>query len=305
MDTTDPETSTVELTLITGMSGAGKTHAMGAFEDAGWFCIDNLPPRLLPALADLFALEGSQVERAAVVCDARGGAFFDGLLRELDRISASGEFNVTVLFLEADDDALVDRYRETRRRHPLAEGGEVREGVARERALVADIRARADIVIDTTELNIWELRRAAAESVMRPGDTRRLLVTFSSFGFKHGPPRDADLVFDVRFLKNPHYVEELKPLTGADARVTELIRRDPLWDEFRERLEGLLDLLLPAYEREGKSHLVVGFGCTGGRHRSVYLARLMGERYRDGFNVTVAHRDVQVPTDPPADGEGQ
>jgi len=303
MASVDTEISPVELTLITGMSGAGKTHAMGAFEDAGWFCIDNLPPRLLPALADLFTLEGSQVERAAVVCDARGGAFFDGLVRELDRITSGGEFDVTVLFLEASDDALVDRYRETRRRHPLAEGGAVREGIARERELLADIRARADIVIDSTGLNIWELRRAAADSVMRPGDRRRLLVTFSSFGFKHGPPRDADLVFDVRFLKNPHYVEQLAPLTGADPRVTELIRRDPLWTDFRERLESLLDLLLPAYEREGKSHLVVGFGCTGGRHRSVYLARLMGERYRDEFNVTVAHRDVQVPDQPPAGAE--
>jgi len=297
------EPSCVELTLITGLSGAGKTHAMGAFEDAGWFCIDNLPPSLLPALADLFALEGSQVERAAVVCDARGGAFFDELVRELDRIAARGEFEVKVLFLEADDDVLVDRYRETRRRHPLAEGGAVREAVARERELLADIRTRADIVIDTSGLNIWELRRAAAEAIMRTGDTRRLLVTFSSFGFKHGPPRDADLVFDVRFLKNPHYVKELAPLTGADPRVTELIRRDPHWDEFRERLEALLDLLLPAYEREGKSHLMVGFGCTGGRHRSVYLARLMGERYAGDFKVTVAHRDVEVPPDHPADGQ--
>jgi UPF0042 nucleotide-binding protein len=292
----------VELTLITGMSGAGKTHAMGAFEDAGWFCIDNLPPRLLPALADLFTLEGTQVEKAAVVCDARGGAFFGGLLRELDRIAATRGFQVKVLFLEADDDVLVDRYRETRRRHPLAEGGAVREGVARERELLADIRARADFVIDTTALNIWELRRAVAASVMREGDTRRLLVTFSSFGFKHGPPRDADLLFDVRFLKNPYYVRELAPLTGADPRVAELIRQDPLWDEFRQRLESLLDLLLPAYESEGKSHLVVGFGCTGGRHRSVYLAELMGQRYREDFNVTVAHRDVTVPDGAPTTG---
>lgn len=302
MDSPETEVSSVELTLITGLSGAGKTHAMGAFEDAGWFCIDNLPPRLLPALADLFALEGSQVERAAVVCDVRGGSFFDGLVRELDRIAASGEFDVKVLFLEADDDALVDRFRETRRRHPLAEGGAVREAIARERELLADIRARADVVIDTTGLNIWELRRAVAESVMHARDTRRLLVTFSSFGFKHGPPRDADLVFDVRFLKNPHYVKEFAPLTGADPRVSELIRRDPVWDDFRDRLESLLDLLLPAYEREGKSHLVVGFGCTGGRHRSVYLARLMGERYAGDFNVTVAHRDVEVPADRSVDG---
>ena len=289
----------VKLTLITGLSGAGKTHALGAFEDAGWFCIDNLPPRLLPALADLFALEGSQVEHAAVVCDVRGGAFFGGLTRELARIDATGNFEVTVLFLEARDDALVDRFRETRRRHPLAEGGEVREGIAREREALAEIRDRADIVIDSTGLNIWELRRAAAESVMKSADARRLLVSFVSFGFKHGPPRDADLIFDVRFLKNPHYVADFAELTGADPRVTALIREDPLWAEFRERLEGLLDLLLPAYRREGKSHLVIGFGCTGGRHRSVYMARLMGARYAGEYAVTVAHRDVEIPADAP------
>jgi UPF0042 nucleotide-binding protein len=295
VDAPPEHTHPVQLTVITGLSGAGKTHAMGAFEDAGWFCIDNLPPRLLPALAEMFALDGSNVERAAIVCDARGGAFFDDLLRELDALGG-GEVSVSVLFLEADDDVLMKRFSETRRRHPLAEGGAVREGVERERALLAEVRSRSDVVLDTSSLNIWELRTAVSDALMGRVRRGRLLVTFSSFGFKHGPPRDADLVLDVRFLKNPHYVPELAPLTGEDPRVGALIERDPDWSEFRARLESLLDLLLPAYEREGKSHLVVAFGCTGGRHRSVYMARLMGARYADqGFDVTVAHRDVDIP----------
>lgn len=296
MDVPTRESDPVELTLITGLSGAGKTHAMGAFEDAGWFCIDNLPPRLLPALADLFALEGSNVERAAVVCDVRGGTFFADLQRELDGLVAR-DFDVRVLFLEAEDDALVSRFSETRRRHPLAEGGAVRDGVARERELLADIRSRADVVIDTTSLNIWDLREAVTESIMGVREGPRLLVTFTSFGFKHGPPRDADLVFDVRFLNNPHYVPGLAILTGEDARVIEVVERDPNWGEFRARLESLLDLLVPAYEREGKSHLVVAVGCTGGRHRSVHTVRVLGARYAEqGYNVTVAHRDSDIPT---------
>lgn len=284
----------VDLTVITGLSGAGKTHAIGAFEDAGWFCIDNLPPRLLPALTDLFALEGANVERAAVVCDVRGGTFFAELMRELGRLTASDEVSVKVLFLEADDDTLVNRFKETRRRHPLAQGGAVREGLDRERELLMEMRQRADLVIDTSNLSIWELRGRVSDALMAPASQGRLLVTFSSFGFKHGPPRDADLVLDVRFLKNPHYVKEFAPLTGADPRVQELIQRDENWDEFRSRLEALLDLLLPAYQKEGKSHLIIAFGCTGGRHRSVYMALLMGERYADDFDVTVSHRDVEL-----------
>lgn len=239
-----------------------------------------------------------------MVCDVRGGAFFDELMRELDRVDANAEVSVKVLFLEASDDALVDRFKETRRRHPLADGGAVREGVDAERRILADMRERSDVVIDTSGLSIWEMRGRVVDALMPQGRVRRLLVTFNSFGFKHGPPRDADLVFDVRFLKNPHYVEELAPLTGAEPEVQALIQRDANWEEFRARLESLLDLLLPAYEKEGKSHLIVAFGCTGGRHRSVYLARLMGERYATDYDVTVSHRDVQLPTVTP-DGDAR
>jgi UPF0042 nucleotide-binding protein len=292
------EKAPVSLTVITGLSGAGKTHAMGAFEDAGWFCIDNLPPRLLDAVSDLFQLEGSKVERAAVVCDVRGGVWFEGLNRELDRLSEAEGVETRILFLEASDETLVKRYQETRRRHPLAEGGSVTDGIARERELLRDVRAQADVVLDTTNFNIWELRRAVAEIFRAQGAGRRLLVTFTSFGFKHSAPTDADLVIDVRFLENPHYVAEFAPKTGLDPEVSAFIERDKLWNDFRERLESLLDLLVPAYEGEGKSHLVIAFGCTGGRHRSVHVAQLMAQRYADrGFEVSVAHRDLGRPAE--------
>lgn len=283
----------MELTVITGMSGAGKSQAMGAFEDAGWFCVDNLPPRLLPALADLFALEGSSVERAAIVCDVRGGVWFEELVRELDRLAAADGVSPRVIFMEASDETLLNRFRETRRRHPLA-AGTLLDSIARERDLLDEIRGRADAVIDTSGLNIWDLRRLVAETTMTPQGRPRLQVTFMSFGYKHGVPYDADLLFDVRFLRNPHYVPELARYSGLDAPVAEFVAQAPGLAEFRDRLVALLEFLLPAYADEGKRHLVVGFGCTGGRHRSVYLADLMAHRFSGGpWDVSSAHRDVE------------
>lgn len=283
----------MELTVITGMSGAGKSQAMGAFEDAGWFCVDNLPPRLLPALADLFALDGSSVERAAVVCDVRGGVWFDELSREIERLDEAEGVNPRVVFLEASDETLLNRFRETRRRHPLS-GGTLLEGIARERELLREVRDRADVVIDTSGLNIWDLRRLIAETTMTPQGRPRLQVTFMSFGYKHGVPYDADLLFDVRFLRNPHYVPELAPYCGLDEPVARFIEQAPGLAEFRDRLTHLLDFLIPAYAEEGKRHLVVGFGCTGGRHRSVYLADLMAARFGGGdWDVGTSHRDLE------------
>jgi UPF0042 nucleotide-binding protein len=274
---------------------------MGAFEDAGWFCVDNLPPRLLPALADLFALEGARVERAAVVCDVRGGVWFEALLRELDGLAGVREVESRVLFLEASDESLLNRFRETRRRHPLAGSDPPLAGIARERALLGDVRARADVVIDTTNRTIWELRRAVADTMLGPGRRPRLQVTFESFGYKHGVPRDADLLIDVRFLRNPHYVTEFAPLTGLDAEVAEYVAAAPGFDEFLERLTGLLDFLLPAYAGEGRSHLVVGIGCTGGRHRSVAIAETLARRYStdDRYDVGAMHRDIANEAVPP------
>jgi UPF0042 nucleotide-binding protein len=267
---------------------------MGAFEDAGWFCVDNLPPRLLPALADLFALEGARVERAAVVCDVRGGVWFETLLRELEGIARVPGVELRVLFLEASDESLVNRFRETRRRHPLAGSDPPLAGIERERALLGDVRARADVVVDTSNLTIWELRRAVAETLMRPERRPRLQVSFESFGYKHGVPRDADLLIDVRFLRNPHYVPEFAPLTGLDPEVAEYVAAAPGLEEFLDRLTALLDFLLPAYAAEGRSHLVVGIGCTGGRHRSVTIAETLARRYAadDRYDVGAVHRDI-------------
>lgn len=286
----------MELTIITGLSGAGKSGAIGAFEDADFFCIDNLPPRLLPSLVDLFALEGTKVDRAALVFDVRGGVWFDELARELDRIAQMPGITLRVLFLEASDDVLLARFRETRRRHPLAAGGEVLRGIEKERQLLSDIRDRADVVIDTSDMNTWQLREAVAQE-MAPGDRPRMSVTFSSFGFKHGVPREADLMFDVRFLRNPHYVAELTALTGLDPSVADYVADDPGYGEFMDRLYALLDHVLPLYEAEGKRHLVVAIGCTGGRHRSVTVAEALAARYRDSLDASVAHRDADRPAE--------
>ncbi len=291
----------MELTVITGMSGAGKSYAIGAFEDAGWFCVDNLPPGLLPSLAELFLLEGSRVERAAVVCDVRGGVWFKDLERVLDRVTEAG-VHPRVVFLEASDEALINRFRETRRPHPLAEGDGVVADIARERRELADVRERADVVIDTSDLTVWDLRRKVSETLLGSGGRPRLQVQFVSFGYKHGTPREADLLFDVRFLQNPHYVPELRGLTGLDDAVSGFVAAAPGMDEFRARLEALLDFLLPAYRDEGKTGLVIGIGCTGGRHRSVAIAEMLAARYSGGdFDVSVAHRHISKATGPPAE----
>ena len=291
----------MELTIITGMSGAGKSQAMGAFEDAGWFCVDNLPPGLLPAFADLVLLEGSRVERAAVACDVRGGVWFKDLEPVLSRVEAAVGVRPRVVFLEASDEALLNRFRETRRPHPLAAGGTVGRGIERERSELAEVRARADLVIDTTGMSIWDLRRRVTEALMTEDTRQRMHVEFVSFGYKYGVPRDADLLFDVRFLLNPHYVPELNPLTGLDAPVADYVMAAPGMDEFRARLESLLDFLLPAYAQEGKSSVVIGIGCTGGRHRSVAIAEMLAARYSRALDVHVSHRNIDRSTGAPSE----
>ncbi|MCW2954233.1 MAG: hypothetical protein JWQ48_3403 [Conexibacter sp.] len=286
-----------DLVLITGFSGAGKSTAMAAFEDEGYFCVDNLPPEMIRSLSDLFMHEGSKVERAAVVSDARGGSYFAGLVQVLSELANAG-VNPRVLFLEADEQTLLTRYQETRRRHPLSPGGSVADGIARERALLAPVRERADVVIETTGLTAAMLRRRLADALLPTRTPGRLAVTVQSFGFKHGPARDADLLFDVRFLPNPHYEPELRPLTGRDERVAGFINRDGALDAFYERLIPMLDYLLPQYVAEGKSHLAIAIGCTGGRHRSVAVAEALAARYRDegDYLVEITHRDVERPT---------
>jgi RNase adapter protein RapZ len=285
-----------DLVVITGFSGAGKSTAMAAFEDEGYFCVDNLPSEMIRSLVDLFMHAGSKVARAAVVSDARGGTYFEGLVEMLDDLRAAGVRH-RVVFLEADEQTLLTRYKETRRRHPLAPTGSVAEGIQRERELLAPVRQRADVVLDTAGLTAAMLRRRLTDELFPSHTPGRLAVTFQSFGFKYGPSRDADLLFDVRFLPNPHYEADLRPLTGADPAIVEYINRDGALDRFYDHLQPLLDYLLPQYLAEGKAHLVVAVGCTGGRHRSVAIARHLAERYagEDGYLVDVIHRDVSKP----------
>jgi RNase adapter protein RapZ len=284
-----------DLVIITGFSGAGKSTAMAAFEDEGYFCVDNLPSEMIRALVELFRHEGSKVARAAVVSDVRGGSYFEGLETILDNLRSGGVPH-RVLFLEADEQTLLTRYKETRRRHPLAPTGSIVEGIERERELVLPLRHRADFVIDTSGLTAAMLRRKLAEELL-PTRKGRLAITFESFGFKYGPVRDADLMFDVRFLPNPHYESDLRPLTGDDAPIRDFINRDGALDAFYELLFPLLDFLLPQYLAEGKAHLVVAIGCTGGRHRSVTIARDLARRYRgsEDYLAEAVNRDVERP----------
>jgi RNase adapter protein RapZ len=285
-----------DLVIITGFSGAGKSTAMAVFEDEGYFCVDNLPSEMIRSLVDLFVHEGSKVARAAVVSDVRGGSYFEGLTAMLDDLRRGG-LKHRVLFLEADEQNLLTRYKETRRRHPLAPTGSVADGIAREREVLAPVRGRADVVIDTTGLTVGMLRRKLADELLPTPTPGRLAVTFESFGFKYGPARDPDLLLDVRFLPNPHYEGDLRSLTGEDPQIIEFINRDGELDRFYERLHPLMDYLLPQYLAEGKAHLVVAIGCTGGRHRSVAIARHLGERYSPAkeYLIELVNRDVDRP----------
>jgi UPF0042 nucleotide-binding protein len=285
----------VDLVVITGYSGAGKSEAIAAFEDSGYFCVDNLPPRMIASLGELFQHKGSGVRRAAVVTDVRGGDYFAELLAVLSELEASG-LDPTVLFLEADEETLVDRFKETRRRHPLAPDGRVVEGIRAERDVLGPLRERADLVVDTSGFSGAMLRREVASELLGSRGATKLALTILTFGFKNGPPRDADLVLDVRFLPNPHYREDLRPLTGLDPKVVEHVEAGDLASEFYDRLLPLLDFLLPAYVAEGKTHLSVAIGCTGGRHRSVTVADRIARHLegRDDVSVRVVHRDVEL-----------
>jgi UPF0042 nucleotide-binding protein len=288
--------------VISGMSGAGKTLALHSFEDAGYYAVDNLPPRLLPALTDYCRAEGCA--RAAAVVDTRCGPTFAELPDILHELSKAG-VQVETLFLDASDETLVHRYKETRRPHPLLREsedgvmrGDIVAAIQEERHQLEPVRALVDRMLDTTALSIAQLRdtlHATYAPDTRPG----LLVTVTSFGFKHGLPVDADLVFDVRFLTNPHYVSALKPFTGMDARVVKYVHDDPHTLPFLEKMFGLIAYALPQYQLEGKAYLNIAIGCTGGKHRSVVLAEDLAERLRaEQHRVAVRHRDIYRTSDP-------
>ena len=295
------EGKNVDLIVITGHSGAGKSEAIAAFEDGGYFCVDNLPPRMIGSLGELFHHDGSGVERAAIVSDVRGGDYFEDLIQVLDDLEADG-LQPKLLFLETDEETLLDRYKETRRRHPLAPEGRIVEGIRAERDLLAPLRERADVVMDSSGLTSAELRRRIAEEMLDRHESGKLALTLLTFGFKNGPPRDADLTLDVRFLPNPHYVDELRPQTGLDEPVREYVESGTQAGEFYGRLLPLLEFLVPAYVAEGKSHLTIAVGCTGGRHRSVAVADRIRRSLegRDDTIVRVKHRDVELDAARPA-----
>jgi UPF0042 nucleotide-binding protein len=288
-----PARSIEDFVVITGFSGAGKSTAMNVFEDTGYFCVDNLPPEMIRHLVELFVHEGSKVERAAIVSDVRGGDLFESLSHVLDDLREQGVKH-HVLFLDADEETLLGRYKETRRRHPLSPTGSVAQGIAAERRALAPFRARADLVLDTSGISAATLRRRVIDEFLPRGSGAKLALTFTSFGHKHGLPRDADTIIDVRFLPNPHWEPTLRPLTGFDPQVVEYMARGGKLQAFYDHLDPLLDFLIPEYIAEGKAHLGIAIGCTGGRHRSVAIAEALAARIRDrdDVEVEVAHRDV-------------
>ena len=293
-DNIPPPRHTHRIVLVTGLSGSGKSTATKALEDAGYFCIDNLPVVLLPKLLDLVSHGASdEVQRLAIVVDAREGRFLEETPRALDEVRREGH-KLEVVFFDCADEALLRRFSETRRRHPLSPDGSVADGIAIERKMLAALRGLADQIIDTTRMNVHELRDSITAKFGGAGSSDALNVTLLSFGFRNGIPPASDLVFDVRFLPNPYFVEGLKPFPGTDPKVASWVLERTQTQEFLSRLESLLTFLLPQYRAEGKSYLTVSIGCTGGRHRSVALAEELGKRLSEKHRalVKVTHRDV-------------
>jgi UPF0042 nucleotide-binding protein len=282
----------ITFVVITGLSGAGKSYAIKCFEDMGFFCVDNLPTTLIPTFADLVARSNHTITRVALGVDVREGEYLTHLLDTLGELRGRGHA-VEVLFLEASEEALVRRYRETRRRHPLALDGNVVDGIRAERKALSTMREVADRIVDTSALTVHQLKDLLIEAYVAPERRTGLTISLVSFGFKHGVPFDADLVFDVRFLANPHFVEHLRPLDGRDERVREFILKHEESREMLRHLQEFLGFVLPAYQREGKAYLTVAIGCTGGRHRSVALVEEL-KGFLDGLGLAanVIHRDM-------------
>ncbi len=282
----------LDIIIITGLSGSGKSFAIRALEDNGFFCVDNLPALLIPKFIDLCHGYQEDIMRVALGVDLRGSRFLQALPQVLAEVRNAGH-HIQVLFFDASDDVLLRRFSETRRPHPLAGQGSIQDGIARERKALESIRALADKVIDTSELNVHQLKREMEQQFCQMPAARRMALFFTSFGYKYGIPHDTDMILDVRFLPNPYFVTGLRAKTGLDTAVRDYVLGDPETGLFLERLYGLLEFTLPLYEREGKSSLTLALGCTGGRHRSVVLVeelqkKLAGEKFR----IHVKHRDI-------------
>jgi RNase adapter protein RapZ len=281
---------TRQLVILTGLSGSGKSTVLKAFEDMGFYCVDNLPVELIPIFAELHAAGEGDFSRAALLVDAREGAQIEKLPTLLKHLRR--DHPIALVFIDASEDSLLMRYSETRRPHPLGKDVSVRESLRQERAMMEPIRKVADVVIDTSKFNVHELRHFVTERFKNP-DKRPMLVSVVSFGYKYGIPTDADLVFDVRFLPNPHFVPGLRRFTGKDPKVRRYIRSFPQTGEFLRRMQGLLTYLIPHYIQEGKSYLTIAFGCTGGKHRSVMLGEaIRAALEKHGFSAKVIHRDI-------------
>ncbi|PIC63090.1 RNase adapter RapZ [Sporosarcina sp. P13] len=281
-----------EVVIITGMSGAGKTVAMQCFEDMGFYCIDNLPPELFVTFLDLMMKSDNQMRRIAAVMDTRGGSLFDSLITALEGLFKIEDVKTSLLFLDSNDETLVKRYKETRRSHPLSEGGVLLEGIRKERILLTELKGLSRSIIDTSHLKPKQLREKITSVFAEAGEPN-FTLNFVSFGFKHGMPIDADVVFDVRFLPNPFYLEELRPLTGLNSEVSEYVLK---WSDTKVLIEKLTDLfkfLIPQYKQEGKGQAVIAFGCTGGQHRSVTLAEYFTGIFQEEYPTQVSHRDVE------------
>ncbi|MFB5660891.1 RNase adapter RapZ [Alteribacillus sp. HJP-4] len=282
----------IQLVIITGMSGAGKTVAVQSFEDLGYYCVDNLPPALISTFIELIETSGGKMNKVALVIDLRGREFFDHLFESVDKLSSKTNLTTHILFLDARDNVLVRRYKETRRSHPLAAEEAPLEGIHDERRILEDLKGRARQIIDTSDMKPKELR----ERIIQYYSGYRkdaFSVNIMSFGFKYGIPIDADLVFDVRFLPNPHYIEHLQPKTGLEEDVSSYVLKWTETKEFIAKLHDLLTFMLPQYKREGKSQLIIAIGCTGGKHRSVTLTEYLAEKYIGEYSVSTSHRDIK------------
>ncbi|MBM3450951.1 MAG: RNase adapter RapZ [Armatimonadetes bacterium] len=282
----------VRIVIITGLSGAGKSNAIHVFEDLGHFCVDNLPPALLPRFAELVLRSEGRVDRIAIVVDIRSGAFFDDLeaaLRYLDDLG----MRYQILFLDASDEALVRRFKETRRMHPLAPDGSLLDGIHAERERLRFVRERSHRILDTSDMSVHALREELRQLFQSPSTAVGIKITVESFGYKHGVPIDVDLVFDVRFLPNPHYVPRLQPNTGLDPEVRVFVLQSPQAIAFRDRLFDMVEFLLPHFVAEGRSHVTIAIGCTGGQHRSVAMAEILADHLRArGYESRPRHRDI-------------
>ncbi len=276
--------------MLTGLSGSGKGSVLNTFEDLGFYCVDNLPVALLSTFTELYERGQGEIERAALLVDAREGEQIENLPKMYRKLRS--EHPVTLVFIEASDEALIRRFSETRRPHPLAHGGSIADGIREERRRMTGIRRLADLVIDTTKFNVHELRQFIIDRFQNPG-RNPLMISVVSFGFRYGVPGDADLVFDVRFLPNPHFVQRLRPFSGKDPKVARYIKSFAQTGQFLRRIESLLAYLIPHYIREGKSYLTVALGCTGGRHRSVAMAEeIRADLHKRGYATKVVHRDL-------------